>query len=255
MDFNSIIFPVPKVSYNIEEMKGEILWIPKNKDFTYRDKLKFNNYKTTSPNNGIRNSFPKPKYHTIDKDETGIRSRNRRSHSSYLVQKIPTICFSFDNKFKEGFTEMNQGHIPCLYISSPSFSNKILLYFHANYEDLGYTHQICNSISKSMKINVLSVEYPGYGIYKTKEKCSSEEIIKDSDIVYKFLTEIMNIEESNILLMGRCIGSGPAMFLASKYSPNSLLLISPIKSMKHAVKSIFDKAKMGWIFEKFVKDR
>jgi hypothetical protein len=170
-----------------------------------------------------------------------------------MVQKIPSISFSFDNKFK--ITQKNSEHIPCLFIKYEN-SKKILIYFHANYEDLGLTYHVCVLISKYLKINVLSVEYPNYGIYKTaKNECTSDEIEKDADCIYKFLTEIMSIEESNIIVLGRCIGSGPATFLAEKYNPGSLVLISPFKSIKAAVKSIFDKIKFGWLFEKMVSER
>ena len=49
----------------------------------------------------------------------------------------------------------------------------------------------------------------------------------------------MNISESNILVMGRCIGSGPAVYLATQFNPLSLILISPFKSIKGAVKKYF----------------
>ena len=104
-----------------------------------------------------------------------------------------------------------------------------------------------------MKINVLIVEYPGYGIYKS-DKCTEKMILKDSQILYNFLSNIMNCEESNIIIMGRCIGSGPATSLAANYNPKALILISPFTSLKKGVKSILDKVKMGWL-SKFVEER
>lgn len=46
-----------------------------------------------------------------------------------------------------------------------------MIYFHGNAEDIGYSYEFTDSIRKNLKINVLSVEYPGYGIYKG-EACS-----------------------------------------------------------------------------------
>lgn len=40
------------------------------------------------------------------------------------------------------------------------------------------------------------------------------------------------IEESNIIVMGRSLGSGPSSHLAAKYSPAALILISPLTSIK-----------------------
>ena len=199
---------------------------------------------------------------------------SKHKYSSSIIQKIPSISFSFDNKFQKEEPLDKINHIPCLFIKysntltnpnnkskaknnlpSLSTSDKILIYFHANYEDLGYTYNICSSISRHLKINVLSVEYPNYGIYKSNIECSSEAILEDAEDIYKFLVDIKNIEESKIIIQGRCIGSGPATYLASKYKPISLVLISPFKSIKEAVKSIFGKIKVGWILEKFVKER
>ena len=99
-------------------------------------------------------------------------------------------------------------------------------------------------------------EYPGYGIYKYKDKqCCAEEIIRDAEIIYNFLNTIMDIKEKNIIIMGRCIGSGPAVHLSHKYKPSCLVLISAFTSLKEAIKSIFKKFKLGWFLEKIVKER
>ena len=40
------------------------------------------------------------------------------------------------------------------------------------------------------------------------------------------------LEESDIIVMGRSLGSGPASHLAAKYSPSGLVLLSPLTSIK-----------------------
>lgn len=81
------------------------------------------------------------------------------------------------------------------------------------------------------------MEYPGYGIYKNIKKkdnttLRAKQIIIDAEYVYKFIKKTLNIEDKNILLCGRSIGSGPACHLASIFNPSCLFLISPIKSVK-----------------------
>ena len=44
-------------------------------------------------------------------------------------------------------------------------SQKLLLYFHGNAEDLGLAWEILDHLRSSLKIHVLAMEYPGYGIY------------------------------------------------------------------------------------------
>ncbi len=46
----------------------------------------------------------------------------------------------------------------------------------------------------------------------------------------------MGIHESNIMVFGRSIGSGPATYLASKAKVCSLVLLAPFKSIRDAAK-------------------
>lgn len=45
-------------------------------------------------------------------------------------------------------------------------SSKIFLYFHANAEDLGRAQRFLSYIHVYLKMHVIAVEYPGYGIYQ-----------------------------------------------------------------------------------------
>lgn len=249
MEFNSFVFPALKPTYSTEDYKGELIWIPSKEHFTYRDKLKYNNYKTFIPNNVIHSTSSITSHSKI-KFRSSFRNKNS------ITQKVPSISFSFENKFTNELTKEKETYIPCIFIKTVgASSHKIMVYFHANYEDLGITYRFCIDIATNLNINVLAVEYPGYGIYKASSGCSSDQVLKDSESIYNFLTEIMNIPENNIILMGRCIGSGPASYIASKYKPQCLILLSPFKSIKAAAKSIFDKIKFGWVVEKMIKER
>lgn len=44
-------------------------------------------------------------------------------------------------------------------------SSKLLIYFHANAEDIVLSHELLDCLRYMLKVNVLSIEYPGYGIY------------------------------------------------------------------------------------------
>ena len=61
--------------------------------------------------------------------------------------------------------QINPTDIPCLYLPYTN-SNKIIIYFHANAEDLGTSYAFLTHLRKQLKINILAVEYPGYGLYK-----------------------------------------------------------------------------------------
>jgi hypothetical protein len=56
------------------------------------------------------------------------------------------------------------------------------------------------------------------------------------------------LEERDVLLFGRSMGSGPATYLASKYSPGALILMSPYTSIRNVVRS-----KVGWALSLFAR--
>lgn len=62
---------------------------------------------------------------------------------------------------------------------------------------------------------------------------NSENILEEALYVYDYIHEILGIKEENIIVLGRSIGSGPAIHVASKRSTGALILISPFKSIRN----------------------
>ena len=42
---------------------------------------------------------------------------------------------------------------------------KIIVYFHGNAEDVGFSYELLVKMSITFQCSVLAVEYPGYGVY------------------------------------------------------------------------------------------
>lgn len=82
------------------------------------------------------------------------------------------------------------------------------------------------------------MEYPGYGIYQSEDPTENG-ILRDAEHLYRFFTKTLGIRENQIILMGRSLGTGPASYLASKYNPASLVLISGFTSIQSAAKALF----------------
>jgi len=248
MDFNNFVFPIPNASYSKNDFKDHIIFIPK-KDYSYKDKLKYNI--------NLSNKLANNNKSKISVNQNGKLVSHHKSSS--MVQKIPSVTFTIDNKFDEGknkkLLEKNLEYIPCLFYAPENKSDIILLYFHSNYEDIGNSSSLLKLICKFLNINVLSIEYPNYGIYTSKNSANAETILSDADSIFKFINEVQNINENNIILMGRCIGSGPATYLAKKYNVMSLILLSPLKSIKEAIKTMFPRLKIGEVIQNLVKER
>ena len=69
----------------------------------------------------------------------------------------------------------------------------------------------------ALRINVMAVEYPGYGIYENQVGPSEEQIYHDAALVYNFVQGVTELTQEDIIVMGRSLGSGPAVHIASNY--------------------------------------
>ena len=125
--------------------------------------------------------------------------------------------------------------IPCLYFPSSLPSSKLLIYFHGNAEDLGYCSRFLEQLSALLDVSIISIEYPGYGIYNGQPQ--EKDILEDSEKVINFLIKFGKWKEENIILLGRSIGSGPATHLATKYSIAGLILVSAFTSIKEVAQA------------------
>lgn len=92
------------------------------------------------------------------------------------------------------------------------------------------------------------MEYCGYGLYGGK--ASEETILSDSEGLMEFIRDEMRIDIGSLILIGRSIGSGPAVHLASKFRVFGLFLISPFLSIRSVVTD-----KLGSLLSHLVKER
>jgi esterase/lipase len=129
-------------------------------------------------------------------------------------------------------------------------SSSLLILFHSNGEDLISSRIFANKLRIQLQINILIVEYPGYSLYNTSKNC--ETVLEDTLIVYDYiLTKIPNVNVSNIYIIGRSIGTAPAIYLSSKRKVGMLFLISPFTSIKAVAGNMFGFLKL-FVSERFV---
>ena len=151
-------------------------------------------------------------------------------------------------------------YIPTLYLpfipttTKPSYvshcSSSLLILFHSNGEDLISSRIFANKLRIQLRINVLIVEYPGYSLYNASKNC--ETVLEDTLILYDYIiTNISNVNVSNIYIIGRSIGTAPAIYLSSKRKVGMLFLISPFTSIKAVAGNMFGFLKL-FVSERFV---
>lgn len=67
-------------------------------------------------------------------------------------------------------------------------------------------------------------------------EANEENILDNALYVYDYIHKIFGIDEENIILFGRSIGTGPASYVASKRKPGALLLMSAFTSIRDIIK-------------------
>lgn len=127
--------------------------------------------------------------------------------------------------------------IPCLWFPAPKAAI-VILFFHSNAEDLGMSFNTMKNMRDQFKVNVLAVEYPGYGMLRGV-KATEGGIYEAALTAFRYLVDKIGVPYSQIILFGRSLGSGAAVHLAAQYPVGGLILVAPISSVRGAVQSVF----------------
>jgi hypothetical protein len=108
-----------------------------------------------------------------------------------------------------------------LWLENPG-AEKVLVCFHGNAEDIGHGMAEYRAF-RDFGLSVLCVEYPGYG--PSDGRATEKGVYAGADAAYEFLTGDKKMAASNIVIMGKSIGSGPACYLAEKHPDVGGLII------------------------------
>lgn len=125
-------------------------------------------------------------------------------------------------------------------------SDKVLMFFHGNAEDIIGAREIGDKVKEKLKVNIVIIEYPTYSLYT--QESDTNQILDDALIVFDYFTTQMNFCKENIYIFGRSIGTSPAIYLSSQRKPGALIIVSAFTSIKDATESL-----CGVVFGKFLK--
>jgi hypothetical protein len=156
----------------------------------------------------------------------------------------------FPPRFPEGFpppelyrqcvedvwlTTLDRVRVNAWYLPNPT-SQKVLLWFHGNAENLGYGFERLVFYSR-LAVNVLAVDYRGYG--KSEGSPDEAGVYRDADAAYDFLVQERHIQPKNIVLFGHSLGGAVAIDLASRHECGSLIVQSSFTSAKDMARRVF----------------
>lgn len=126
-------------------------------------------YESTHPSLIFISRNEKSEQKQVNKDESGVK-----------VQILDDDDDDDHIKSESTSTKSRTNHIPCWLEKCES--DKLIVFFHGNAEDIGISYEFIKIMVQYLKVSVLAVEYPGYGVYKGDK--SSEQILTDAEIVY-----------------------------------------------------------------------
>ncbi|CAD8180327.1 unnamed protein product [Paramecium octaurelia] len=258
-----MIFPVPKNTYREGDLK-ELIKIPYYEDIfrfqltSPKTKIQFHKIDPFKPPDEIPHDVSTQSIYDDHVDELPSQRIPRISQTTTLKPKnqISGLRLSlsprvtYNNELATTLTNRNCKYtkeIPCLYLKSYTLTKRTIIYFHANCEDLKSSYNLLDFLRHNMRMNILAVEYPGYGIYQGEP--TEEMILKDAEYIYQYIAFHSGVEEQNIILMGRSIGTGVACHVASIFKPAILVLISPFLSIQEIVQEKYP------LLRKMLKER
>eukprot|EP00747_Dinoflagellata_sp_TGD_P166992 gnl/TRDRNA2_/TRDRNA2_190648_c0_seq1.p1 gnl/TRDRNA2_/TRDRNA2_190648_c0~~gnl/TRDRNA2_/TRDRNA2_190648_c0_seq1.p1 ORF type:complete len:372 (-),score=53.23 gnl/TRDRNA2_/TRDRNA2_190648_c0_seq1:134-1249(-) len=170
--------------------------------------------------------------------------------SSYDENSFPNEIVWIPKRLELGARCPPEQCVPCLFLFQAS-ARFLILYLHSNAEDVGKCHQFCAVMREQFQAHVLAIEYPGYGLCPAPGgPATSDSVTENAFVVFRFVREVLKWPMDSILIMGRSIGTGPAVSLAVQYKVSGLILVAPFLSIKDLLRD-----SLGSMISNFVQER
>lgn len=125
--------------------------------------------------------------------------------------------------------------------SRPADSSDVVIYFGGNAEDVSSNFRTFSALLP--KQNLYFVNYRGYG--GSTGSPSEAALFSDALAVYDWVHE----KYPNISVIGRSLGSGVAVYLASARKVDKLVLVTPYDSIENVAKKSFPIFPISLLFE------
>lgn len=111
-------------------------------------------------------------------------------------------------------------------------AQKLIIYFGGNAEEVSHMTAMAPLLEDWA---ILLVNYPGYG--NSQGKPGEKSFYRAALDIYDYAITREDVDPENIVLMGRSIGCGSAVFLASERKAKGVVLISPFESIRAVAQS------------------
>ncbi len=149
--------------------------------------------------------------------------------------------YAFPGRFEELMWDVDGVKINALHFTV-EHPRGVVLYFHGNAGSLRDWGDVAGDFT-IRGYDILMPDYRGYG--KSTGKIKNEAMLhQDAAVAYSYLQK--HYRESEIVIYGRSIGSGLAVYLAKSSKPRMLILESPFFSLRDVAKFHYPFLPMGF---------
>jgi dipeptidyl aminopeptidase/acylaminoacyl peptidase len=123
---------------------------------------------------------------------------------------------------------MKDGNRTCGYISKDTIKEKLplVLYFGGNAEEVSHLSEYKTYFPNTV---MALINYRSFGL--SQGVISEKNMFSDALEVYDKLIANPEIDENNVIVIGRSIGTGVATYLSSQRKTNGTVLITPYENM------------------------
>lgn len=108
----------------------------------------------------------------------------------------------------------------------------LLIYFGGNAEEVSWLVKEAPNFGPR---SLVLINYRGYGL--STGSPGEEEFFEDALLIYDHFTASEDVDQGDVVVMGRSLGSGVAVYLASKRPVRSVILVSPFDSLAEVTKT------------------
>ncbi len=182
----------------------------------------------------------KPKNNEKNKKEEVYNKKNRKLEYRPAPNKYADYELVYmeteDNKTKIPafiFKPHNSNYFNPSHIYNYDLNRYIIIYCHGNSGDIGTTFMDCQLLSMNLHCDVLSFEYPGYGLSNDINNINEKRSYFNIRQTYHYVKEKLKFSPEKIIIYGFSLGTGIAFDLAcdDQYPIGGVILQSPFLSI------------------------
>ncbi len=124
-------------------------------------------------------------------------------------------------------------------------NSQTLIYFHGNAEDVDRAWRDAARLASIVNADLLVFDYRGYGL--SEGQPSQAGLIADGIAAVEWVTTKTGVDSSQLLLVGRSLGSGVASAVAAQKPPKALVLVCSFNAMVEVAASQYPIFPVRWL--------